>query len=309
VTEPRCSAISRTLDEDLHATASIVRSWMLLEQPGPWGSEALTDSDLPADVAGPLAEQAYRHRFRVLLVRRPDHADRSPDATRRVFFAHSGRGRTWIEQRTLDRPAEVLDVDFARLGAGESVGFDRFEGRLHLVCTNGSHDPCCAQFGRPVAKALIEGGETSVWESSHLGGDRFAANLVALPHGLYFGRLGPPEAVRVVDAYRAGRIELAHYRGRAGDPFVVQAAERFVRAESGLLGLDDLEPDGRRQAGPGLVDVWFTTADGRRFEARVAVGREPTARRLNCGAGRDEQPPDYSLVRISPTSPDTGVGG
>jgi len=302
LTEPRCSAISRTLDEDLHGTASIVRSWVLLEQPGPWGSDSLAESDLPAEVAGPLAEQSRRHRFRALLIRRPDRAERAGAPGRRCFVAHSARGRTWIEHRTLAEPAEVLDVDFARLRAGEPVGFgDPYDGRLHLVCTNGSHDPCCAQYGRPVVRALLDPGGDSVWESSHLGGDRFAANLVCLPHGLYFGRLEPAEARRVVDAYAAGAIELDRYRGRAGDPLEVQAAECFVRTETALLGVDDIAPAGpHRHTDAGTVDVDFSAADGRRFAVRVAVAPSPTPRPLTCAGSQEQRPPQYAKVWVRP---------
>ncbi len=296
--EPRCSAISSSHGEGLCGTASIVRSWVLVEQPGPWGSEALSQSDLPEEVAAPLGEQAREHRVRVLLLRRPDRPDRSSSAGRHCFVAHSSRRRTWIEHRLVQDPAELLGIDFARLTNGEPAGFGSSHERpLYLVCTNGRHDPCCAQFGRPVARALADGWH-SVWECSHVGGDRFAANLVCLPHGLYFGRLGPDEAATVVDAYERGRIAVEFYRGRAGDPFVVQAADCLLRTETGLHRLDDLEPVWRRPAADGMVDVGFDARDGRRYEVRVAVGAAGDGRSLTCAARHEEHPPVYSLVSV-----------
>lgn len=300
MTEPRCAGISKTLDEDLHATASIVRSWLLIEQPGPWGSEALTQSDLPTEVAEALAEQARAHRVRVLLLRRPDRPDRTAGGGRTCFVARSTRHLAWIEHRVVIDPTELVSLDFERLQAGEPVGFGApYEGPLYLVCTNGRHDPCCAQIGRPVARALVNKKGDSVWECSHIGGDRFAGNLVCLPHGLYYGRLGPAEGRQVVDAYEDGRVVLEYYRGRAGDPFVVQAAECFLRAETGLVGIDDLHPTWRRQPVPGTFDVGFDAGDGRRFEARVAVGRAPEGRPITCIARGVEHPPEYSLVSVT----------
>jgi hypothetical protein len=296
--EPRCSAISSSHGEGLCGTASIVRSWLLVEQPGPWGSEALVQSDLPSEVAGPLAEESRRHGFRVLLLRRPDRPDRASGAGRHCFVAHSSRHRTWIEHRLVDDPAELLGVDFARLRAGDPTGFGApHDAPLFLVCTNGRHDPCCAQLGRPVARALADE-RRSVWECSHVGGDRFAGNLVCLPHGLYFGRLGPSEATSVVDAYERGRIAVDFYRGRAGDPFVVQAADCLLRAETGLRRLDDVEPVWRRQADDGIVDVAFDARDGRRFEVRIAVRPAEDGRSLTCAARSAEHPPQYSLVSV-----------
>lgn len=300
MTEPRCAAISTAIGEDLHATASIVRSWLLIEQPGPWGSDALTQSDLPTDVAEVLADLARAQRVRVLLLRRPDRPDRAAGEGRHCFVARSARHRTWIEHRVVTDPAELVTIDFERLRAGKPVGFGApYDGPLHLVCTNGRHDPCCAQIGRPVARALVNEKGDSVWECSHVGGDRFAGNVVCLPHGVYYGRLGPEEARLAVDAYENGQILLEYYRGRAGDPFVVQAAECFLRAETALLGIDDLHPRWRRQPTAGTFDVGFDATDGRRFEVRVAVGRAAEGRPITCIARGAEHPPEYSLVSVS----------
>ena len=75
---------------------------------------------------------------------------------------------------------------------------------LHLVCTNGRHDPCCADLGRPVVRALVAARAPDVWECSHIGGDRFAANLVCLPDGVYYGRVDPDGAPGLVADHRAG---------------------------------------------------------------------------------------------------------
>ncbi|MCZ9337866.1 sucrase ferredoxin, partial [Streptomyces sp. TRM76130] len=42
----RCSTVSQDLDEPVSATAATARTWLLLEQPGPWGAKALTSSHL-----------------------------------------------------------------------------------------------------------------------------------------------------------------------------------------------------------------------------------------------------------------------
>jgi hypothetical protein len=172
-----------------------------------------------------------------------------------------------------------------------------FEGPLYLVCTNGRHDPCCAQFGRPVLRAL---GADTVWESSHLGGERFAGNLVCFPHGIYFGRVDPSNAAALAGGYEQGVIDLDHYRGRAGDDFVVQAAEFFLRREEGLLGVDDVVPVRRVRLARGLVAVELATADGRRFEAHVAAQPTDPARLLTCTATTLQRPPTFTLVDLFP---------
>lgn len=293
--DPPCSVRSAALEEPVLGTASIVHSWLLIEQPGSWGPEALFESRLPVTVAREVVTQAERHGVRVLLIRRPD---RTRITRRHCFAMHSRRPAPWIEQRFIDDPAELLDIDFAALGEGRRFGFgaDRHEP-LYLVCTNGRHDPCCAQFGRPVLRALAS---DRVWESSHLGGERFAGNLVCFPHGLYLGRVDPLNAAALVAGYEAGTIDLDHYRGRAGDPFVVQAAEFFLRRAQGLVGVDDVVPAGRTRLGGGLVAVEFSIVAGPRFEVHVAVRRAPDARPLTCTASTAQRPPTYELVDLFP---------
>ena len=283
--------------EPLQATASIVRNWLLVEHPGAWGPDALTQSGLPGRVAAGLAERSRRHGFRTLLLRRPD---RPTDGSRQCFVAHSGREKRWIEQGVVGKVEDVLDLDFGPLAAGEPVGLGTMRAApLYLVCTNGRHDPCCANLGRPVARALHGRADGAVWESSHYGGDRFAGNLVCLPHGMYFGRLSPTDAVRVVDAYEAGMVDLDHYRGRSGEPFAAQAAEHFLRRRESLFGVDDLVVSSYRRLADGVVEVGFDGPGGRAYDVRVRVQPASDARLLSCGAGTEGRPPTYALVDVN----------
>ena len=70
-----------------------------------------------------------------------------------------------------------------------------------LVCTHARHDQCCAVRGRPVAQTLARAFPDETWESSHLGGDRFAATMIVLPHGLYYGRVPTTDAETIVERY------------------------------------------------------------------------------------------------------------
>ena len=295
--EPVCSAISLAWGESLHATASIVRNWLLVEHPGAWGPVALTESGLPAHLSAGLAALSGELGLRVLLVRRPERPD---DSSRHCFVAHTGRHGRWIEERVVDDLDQLLEVDFSPMRHGGRVGFGALRADpLYLVCTNGRHDQCCANLGRPVARALHARRDGLVWESSHFGGDRFAGNLVCLPHGLYFGRLSPEEAVRVVEGYEQGIIDLEHYRGRAGEPFAAQAAEHFLRVRAGLAGIDDLVVTGHRREGDGVVAVRFDARGGSSYRVRVRVLPAEHPRQLACRSSTEAHPPTYVVVEVN----------
>jgi hypothetical protein len=297
VPDPVCSAISLAWGEPLYATASIVRHWLLIEHPGAWGPVALHDSGLPAHLADGLAALSATHGLRVLLVRRPV---RPADDSRQCFVAHTGRHSRWIEERVLTDLDDLLAVDFSPLAHGGRVGFGALRtDPLYLVCTNGRHDQCCANLGRPVARALHARRDGMVWESSHFGGDRFAGNLVCLPHGLYFGRLDAEDAGRVVEGYEQGIVDLDHYRGRAGEPFAAQAAEHFLRARAGFVGVDDLLVTGHRRLAGGVVEVGFDGPRGSAYVVRVQVMAADHARQLACRSSTEARPPAYALVDVN----------
>lgn len=214
------------------------RGWLLIEHPGPWGAE-IDAMALAAPIAGAIM-RARRHNVRPQLIRSPRRRRTTPPLQVYAGFSGSGGGVSWLEGRELEDPDELHGLDLAAVAAGRPPGFGvPVAGPVLLVCAHGRHSACCARLGAPLARFLDErfGG---VWETTHVGGDRYAANLVCLPHGLYYGDLDQRTALAAAAAYRHGHVVLEGYRGRVGLPEPVQAAEHFVRARSGVLGVDDV---------------------------------------------------------------------
>lgn len=294
--EATCTAVSRALGEPLFATASRVRAWLLIEQPGPWGREALFESRLDPTVARALHRRARAAGMRAVLIRRPG---RTVPGRRHVFLARTDRQVRWLEEVRVDDPAELLGLDWVRLGHGDQGHGVPVPGTVYLACTNGRHDQCCATWGRPLAQELAALLGDRVWECSHIGGDRFAGNLVCLPEGVYYGRLGPAEASRVARLHEQGRLDLDHYRGRCTYPPVVQAAEHFLRRERGLIGLDDLVAERSEVDSAGVVAVRFAAGTSGRWLVRLRATRAAAARPLTCQATQPDRPPVYQLLDLA----------
>jgi hypothetical protein len=279
--EDRCSLRSLAAHEGLAGTASTIRHWLLVEHDGPWGADGLLDARLPAEVGRELAAIAHRTRARVLLIRRPATSRDGSGGGVRCFAADTKDA--WLGRRTLAGIADAADLDPLDRSA-----FEEHPEPLVAICTHGRRDPCCAERGRPLAEATAAADPSAAWECTHVGGDRFAGNLVAFPHGLVFGRLEPAEAADLVAALSERRIApLARYRGRTSRPFDVQAAEAALRGETGLDAIDDVRPIERGQVGEDRV-VTFRTSLG---IYRVLVARRDAApMRLTCHAAHAEPP-------------------
>jgi hypothetical protein len=140
--------------------------------------------------------------------------------------------------------------------------------------------------------------EDWVWQTTHVGGDRFAGNVVVLPEGLYYGRVHPEEAWALLDEHIARRVYLERFRGRSTQPFAVQAAEIALRGREDIKGIDDVRVERAESQG----DRWKIRLRGPErtydVELRVEAG-ELTY--LTCKADTLRHPPRY--VVESPPEP------
>jgi hypothetical protein len=289
-------------DDELAGTASTVRAFLLVENPGPWGVDALRDNRLPTAVKSGLRRAAAAARVRVLLIRR--HHRHAPREDFHVFAAYADPVAPWVEATVLHRSEDLLSLDLEALSAGRSLGLGRHDQPLFGVCTHGRHDACCAERGRPVATALSAAHPEETWECSHLGGDRFAANVLVLPDGLYYGRLDASSALTVTGAHLAGRVDLDHLRGRSGLAMSVQAAEIGLRQELAETGLDTVRFVGRHD----ISQAGYTTGDhvsvvrfavaGTAYDVEVRTSASAEQYRLTCGATRDNPIPDHEVQAI-----------
>jgi hypothetical protein len=192
---------------------------LLVEQPGPWGRDGLRESNFDPAAAPALERRANSAGIRVQVIRQPG---RTPEgAPRRWALVDCRDGTESLRWGEFDSDAELLELALD----GTAGALDREP--LFLVCAHSRHDTCCALRGRPVAAAMHELSPGRVWECSHVGGDRFAANVLVLPAGLLYGRVLPVAVKEFVAAAAAGEVVGALLRGRVGLPPTAQAALAF----------------------------------------------------------------------------------
>jgi len=211
------------------------RAWLLIEHAGPWPHEA-ADAALPAPLRT-LVGSAVEFGIRVQMIRRPGR--RRVGDVRSVLIGWTAGREPWLRCAPVSAASPALtERDLKELAAGitPSFGSPAVEP-VFLVCTHGRRSTCCARFGAPLAQALAARHPGQIWETTHVGGHRFAANLVILPHGLYYGPVGLDAATAAISAYQRGAVAPGRYRGRAGQPKPTQEAEHALLTRSGSLPL------------------------------------------------------------------------
>ena len=270
----RCAPASERRGDQLFATAAPAERFVLLEEPGAWGRNALRESRLNATVLAGLLARCHAANARLLLIRRA-HRDPTPWRSWAIVDARPGSEAIWWG--AFDDDAELAALDPARpQGVATTTP-------VFLVCTHGRRDACCAGRGWPVTVALTEAFPEQTWQCSHVGGDRFAANAVMLPHGLYYGRLTPDDAVAVARRHVERRMTVESFRGRSCFTPAIQAAQHFARLRLGLDEIDTLHPVGVVPGGDGRYEVELAHGDS---VARVVLREhesEPIPR-LTCAA-------------------------
>ena len=295
-----CSELSRRHAEKTYGTASTGDVWLLVEYPYWWGAKAFHESSLSPAVKAHL-NRALRSipRSRLLLIKQ----DRIRDREFSVFLVRCRETNPSIIKLKIKDYEQLLGIDFASLlvsPKSETV----FQSPLYLVCTHGRRDKCCAKFGYPLYKTLRKDGGDSVWQSSHVGGDRFAANLICFPHGLFYAHVTEEAGRRVIDEYSRRRLVLDKYRGRACYSHPAQAADFFIRSEAGITGIDELRYLDYERVDDLAWRVRFGAGDeGSIHEARIRRVMSEFQSYTTCHSTEEKSMVQYSLDDYRVTMP------
>jgi len=246
-----CSVVSAESGEDPIGSSWHSERYMLVELPLPWKYNALESIHAPEGL-GPLLMELWEagHRWGFIGFA-PDDEYRVAAMTRVIDFqlppapfARYDRveylfptDRVTHLLRLLATGPEREELAAFRVGAGTGDR-DARDPRDVFVCTHGAIDACCATFGYPVYQMLRQMARNPdyrlrVWRCTHFGGHRFAATVLDMPEGRYWGHL---EAQDLGPLIRRDRpfTELRHrYRGWAALPNPLQQVAEgaaFVRA-------------------------------------------------------------------------------
>ncbi|GAA1569705.1 sucrase ferredoxin [Kribbella sancticallisti] len=296
-----CSTICRDLNEPLAGTAAVASGWLVLEQPGPWGRKAPIQSHLDPEFGAKIDAAAKKADVRFGLIRSPGkHADHPP-RSHQVYVACTLPGRTWLLGGSVADPLTLaaLDLDAVAHGDRDAVmaslpDLSPVTEPVLLVCTNGKRDECCALLGRPIAAGLADRVPGRVWESSHLGGHRFAPTATLLPAGIMYGRLDVETAAAILAAAERGDTVLSKQRGRSSWTGRGQVAEIAVRNLTGEVALDALSV-----LAENLDTVTVGHLDGRVWTVEVTSETADPPRPESCG----KESFDMTILRAGTVNP------
>jgi hypothetical protein len=269
-----CSEASERASEPLHGTATHAVHWIGIELPGAWRHDGVMDEGLDATLRSWIAQQHHRPDTKVVFIKQRGRRGRD------VVYGNVERGR--VHRFSLSHWQDLDAIPWEGLRAGthdEGLTTDQ----PIFVCTHSTRDHCCGLRGAALTRALAQHAPGQVWQSSHLGGHRFAPTLVTLPTGWMFGRVGLDEAQALVRGCDAGHIyDIERWRGDVRHPAPGQAALAEAMKRTGDLV-------------PSAYKVLHVTPQADRYDvavqrsgerARATVSRAPIGHAAppSCGA-------------------------
>ncbi|TCC11961.1 sucrase ferredoxin [Kribbella soli] len=291
--ETGCAALADLRHDSLTATAPPAERWLLIESRSAWPRQALTslrNSSSGAELGDVVARRCRELRIRPVLIRRYGRVDLT--VPRRWGLVDCRPGRELVRWGALPTDEHLLEVL-----AGKDSGLVSNEP-VYLVCAHGRHDACCAVRGRPVAAALAAAYPGRTWECSHIGGDRFAANVVVLPHGLFYGHVTPARAVELAKQYDEGAVVPDLLRGSGAFVPPVQAAQHFARAAGHSPALGNLLPQTVEVLGEHRWRILLASANGL-ITVEVSARLDTVDARLTCAGSSPAQIRRFELHSLT----------
>lgn len=279
-----CSVVASA--EPLAGSSPFAQAWIVVEHPGPWGRDALTDSGIPETVIHHVEEAEAASPIRFLAARSLDHDRRGDGAIFRrhvwLAYCHPARGET--RMTIIDNLEQILEWDLQSMATGHlpRIGHTVNEP-IEFVCTHSKRDTCCAVLGRDRVASVPKHLRTQVWECSHLGGHRFAATSLFLPSGRLYGRLAEHCATTSGPECEP---HPRHLRGPSYLPAPLQAAECAVRIEADLMPTTELQVSIREESDAAVVaevstssgERWLVRCEPHSVTSPASCGAESTSR-------------------------------
>jgi hypothetical protein len=235
-----CVAAAKLANEDPIATAYPIETYILMECPIPWASQALESPSIPDGLRETITRITRHYPLvKALLINR-DSTRFSRDRhiiiyqrQRREFSNKFDRYEFIVEK--LEDATDVIENFFKGIFL-RRILIQNVQDIL--ICTHGSRDQCCARHGNPFyaeAKKLVRntGQFQQVWRSSHFGGHRFVPTAITFPDGRYYARLDAFSFNAILRRSGDIRLILPIYRGSSLLPEVIQELERSLLLQYG----------------------------------------------------------------------------
>lgn len=228
-----CAEVSAAQNEPMIGSAPQVGLWIFLEVRETWEPKNLETNSLPTVAKAWLDDAMARGEAEGLM-------------PRAQFIRHRRRPSDPLTVMTFcDGELRKQEIsDYSELASINPLGnqMPKSEDILYFVCTHARRDLCCSREGLPTWQRLDALSNGRAWQTTHLGGHRFAPNVLTLPSARSYGRVRVDEVDAFFADIESGEVPTKYLRGNAALPPDAQACEPTILLNGGsYLGVSDNE--------------------------------------------------------------------
>jgi hypothetical protein len=286
-----CFESSLNANEEMYGTAPRVDIWFMLEYRGHWSGSAFKDSKIPKAAKSFLNKQLKAiPNSRLQLIKKHKNSDKEL----KFYIAVSDEADPRLYEFNLKDYEDLLSLKIKKiLKSKKHISDDK----IYIVCTNGEYDTCCGKFGMPVYLEIVEGKYgPQTWEANHIGGHRFASTIVCLPHGLVYGRVREGRVAEdLIKQYESGKVNLSSYRGRSCNSNEVQAAEYYLRKETGITEISELISRSLKKNDNKSTIKFLSKADNSSHKVKICQDKNAVKIIKSCG-DKNSYLPQFRLL-------------
>tara|TARA_B100001750_G_C15480062_1_gene584873 strand:- start:579 stop:1544 length:966 start_codon:yes stop_codon:yes gene_type:complete len=307
-----CSRYSSENKEGISGTAPDWDTLILVSLNTPWQPDIEDSNDFPAgiiEIVKSASSATNKIRLQCII---PDEDYVSSGLTKIIKYSKQlDEGYfSKFQKCEFDVSSDKIDDLIKNLVVNEDEKLieeglvNKKDARDIFVCTHGSRDVCCASFGFPIYTKLKDkysDTSTRIWRISHLGGHRYAPNVIEMPTGRVWARFGVDDIEGIFEKqYPAKEIE-PFYRGLIGlNSGYEQIVEANLLFQNGWDWVDMLFKSKVVESENDRAIVQFETSKPKGTEKSLYQGSieiDGYAQTIKCVTGVEtKKEPQYKMV-------------
>jgi len=295
-----CKESSGAAGEHLYGTAPRVDHWFLLEYPEHWEKDSLEMSSIPEEVKTELNKCLKSLKnSRLQFIKKDDHKNGAVN----FYYIKSSEFEPKSYHFLFNNYEELLELNLMSLIEKGDIRDSETDEKIVLICTHGAYDSCCGKYGVPVYKEIQKNRDLTVWKSTHVGAHRFSANMVMLPEGIYYGRVGNENGRDIIESHLKGEIRLDNFRGRCCYSQPSQVSDYFLRKQIDKYGIYEIRWEFEKDRDDYIAVEFKLENENLGYSVNSIVFNHAISIKASCLDNEPKSIPQFYFYSIIPYTP------
>ncbi|MQG18229.1 MAG: hypothetical protein FI687_00410 [SAR202 cluster bacterium] len=215
-----CSDFSQNIHESPIGSAANFDAYLLISVPMPWKSEITESEKFPTNIKDLLNQNPNILKNTKILGFKPEKNEDSSKINIILYKNPKGSFKKFYKFEFLANHMNLEELIIDLLNSNyENHRFLINHNKNYrdlLICTHGSRDSCCASKGYPFYEKILhleQSNNLMAYQVSHIGGHRFAPNIIDMPDGRNWVKINQDSIETFINKKNPVSVFRENYRG------------------------------------------------------------------------------------------------